>query len=343
VSRLTNVVPNFDFTSYGGIYKQYSFTCSKCNSIFQSSIANGREPICRNCYPIVLAKEQKNIESYIQSIDPTVSIESSVRYVISPKELDIYIPEKKLAIEYNGLYWHSEISGQKDKNYHLNKTAECEKQGIQLIHIFENEWIQKQYIIKNILQNKLKISKKIYARNCIIKDVLFDDSQKFLEENHLQGGDKSSICIGLYHKNILVSLMTFCKSRFNKNVEWEMSRFCNLSDIVIVGGSSRLFSYFIKTYCPVSIISYSDRRYFTGNVYKQLGMKFVEYTKPSYFYIKDSNIVGTRLKYQKHKLAKLLPIFDTELTEWENMQANGFDRIWDCGHSKFVWNNSVIK
>src|SRR5690606_3197267 len=124
--------------------------------------------------------------------------------VIPPLELDIYIPEKKLAIELNGVYWHS--SKFKDKNYHLNKTIECEKGGIQLLHIFDFEWEQKQDIWKSVIANKLGLTdRKVYARKCTVKDVPINDGYNFFQENHLQGGLSKGKHIGLYHNDVLVS------------------------------------------------------------------------------------------------------------------------------------------
>jgi hypothetical protein len=132
--------------------------------------------------------------------------------------------------------------------------------------------------------------------------------------------------------------MTFVKSRFDKNVEWEMSRFCNKINTHVNGGASKLFSFFIKKYNPKSIVSYSDRRYFEGKLYLNLGFNFVKNTPPNYYYIIDNyQTLQNRIGWQKHLLKKKLPLFDINLTEWENMKNNGFDRIWDCGHIKWLW------
>jgi len=202
--------------------------------------------------------------------------------------LDIFIPSLNLAIEFNGTFWHSEISGNKNKVYHLNKTKSCIFKGIKLIHIFQFEWDTKKEIIKSILKNIIKKTpNKIYARECEVRDITLQCSIDFLEKNHLQGKDKSSIKLGLYHKNELVSVMTFCKSRFDKKCEYEMSRYCNNLNTSIIGGGNKLFSHFINSYRPNSMVSYSDRRYFNGNIYRQLGFTFVDNTSPSYFYLKE--------------------------------------------------------
>ena len=158
-------------------------------------------------------------------------------------------------------------------------------------------------------------------------------------KNHIQGNDKSKIRIALVNEQEEIQcLMTFCKSRYNKLFQYEMSRFCNKLNTRISGGASKLFSYFIKKYNPISIISYSDKRLFSGKVYSALNMNRGTDSPPSYHYVKEGKIIGSRIMFQKHKLKSIIPIFDEKLTEWENMKANGFDRIWDCGNSKYIWN-----
>ena len=179
------------------------------------------------------------------------------RKTLDGLELDIVLPKNNLAIECNGNYWHTELQG-KDKHYHLNKTVECEKKNIQLLHILESEWIDKSDIWKSIINSKLGLSNRIYARKCEIKEILDPKIKNdFLECNHLQGKDRSSIKLGLYYQRELVSVMTFCKSRFNKNYEWEISRFASLLDTTIIGGASKLLSHFKKVYNPKSIITYA--------------------------------------------------------------------------------------
>ena len=157
----------------------------------------------------------------------------------------------------------------------------------------------------------------------------------------MQGVDNSSVRLGLFYENELISAMTFGKSRYDKKVQYEMYRFCNKLNTNIVGGASKLFSFFVNTYDPQSIISYSDRRYFDGILYVKLGFKFIQNTTPNYFYIFNNyTTLKSRISFQKHKLKKILPIFDPLLTEWENMKNNGFDRIWDCGNGKWVWKKS---
>ena len=254
------------------------------------------------------------------------------RKMISPHELDIYLPNEKIAIEYDGVYTHSDRC--RDKKYHLMKTELCEDKDIQLLHIFENEWgnAEKRRIWKSIISNKLGIyNKKIGARQTEIRRVSSKDSCCFFNENHLQGNCMSSIRYGLFHNGEPVSMMAFGKSRFNKNVKWELIRFCSKLHYQVYGGASKILSHFKKDY-KGDIISYANRRWSTGNLYHMLGFRLTNISPPNYFYWNNPKKLQSRNKFQKHKLSLLLDNFDSNLTEYQNMTNNGYYRIWDCGN-----------
>jgi hypothetical protein len=340
--KTKNIQPLFSLEEYKGYHfkNKYKFKCNICNKQFETDVYKPTHIFCEICNPLDNKTLENELFKYISSIIPdNVTIKRNDRTVLFGKELDIYIPFKKLAFELNGLYWHSENGRKIGKFYHLNKLKSCIDHGINLIHIFENEWNYKKDIVKSVIKNLFGYtSEKIYARDCIINNVNEHDKNEFLTKNHLQGKDNSSIRYGLYYKNELVSIMTFCKSRFDKKIQYEMYRYCNKLNTSIVGGASKLFSHFKKEYSPESIVSYNDRRYFDGMVYKQLGFEFIKNTSPNYWYIdKDYKSLFNRIGFQKHKLKKLLTTFNPDLTEWENMKMNGFDRIWDCGNGKWVW------
>lgn len=345
VARLTDVDPLFDFDSYAGVnaLDKYSFRCKVCSSEFESKLDDGHVPICRVCNPIDTGKSKCEFEiiEWIRSIYLGEIIHGD-RTVLYGKELDIYLPELNLAIELNGLYWHGEICGSKNRQYHLNKTKRCSERGITLCHVLDIEWISKREVVKSILTNKIHsgLLNTIHGRKCVLREVSASDSNVFLNANHIQGEDKASVRIGLYYNNEMVSLLTFGKNRFNKDADWEMYRFCNKAHTNVRGSLEKMFSYFLSKYSPSSILTFSDRRYFDGSAYSRLNFKLSSITPPNYHYFKINNqstIFSSRNKYQKHKLSKLLPIYDATLTEWQNMQINGYDRIWDCGNTKWIW------
>ncbi len=284
-----------------------------------------------------ISKQEKALAAFIKS-NYSGEIITNSKKIISPLELDIYLPDLKLAFEFNGLYWHSEL--RKDKNYHLDKTNVVESKGIQLIHIYEDDWNVKQKIVESRILNLLSKSKRIYGRQCIIKEVSFADSKIFLNDNHIQGNCVSKIRHGLYYKNELVSIMTFGKLRKNlgqtpKKGSFELLRFCNKSGYSVIGGASKLLKYFLNQYNPDKIISYADRSWSRGNLYTRLGFDLIHKTPPNYFYIVDDQREN-RFKYRKDSLIK--QGFSSDKTEHEIMLERELFRIYDSGQLKFEIN-----
>jgi hypothetical protein len=317
--------------------------CSECDNNFTIPRhflvmrGNGGHIMCLHCNPYgnMYINSEIEIESFLD-----VEFIKRDREILEGKEIDILIPSHKIGIEYNGLYWHSDVY--KDNNYHLDKTKLANSKGYQLIHIFEDEWFYKEDIVKSIINNKLNIiDKKIYARNCEIREVTSKESSKFLKENHIQGKINSFIKLGLYYDNELVSLMTFGKLRKSlgsdsKDCDFEMYRFCNKLNYSVVGGASKLFKYFIKNFNVNKIVSYSDNRYFDGSLYEKLGFIYNGETKPSYWYTKNINRYH-RFKFRKDVLVK--DGYNPNKTEKEIMKERGYNRIYDCGNKKWVFIN----
>jgi hypothetical protein len=188
-----------------------------------------------------------------------------------------------------------------------------------------------------MLLSKLNKSNKIFARKCKIKQIKSNIKKDFLNSTHLQGNCNSSINLGLYHQSELVAVATFGKSRYDKKYEYELLRYSTKLNTTIVGGFSKLLKYFINEYSPKNILTYCDRNVSIGNLYIQTNFQLIDVLKPSYFYFNGVNVFSREL-FQKHKLKNKLPIFNESLTEYENMQINGYDRVWDAGNYKFVLN-----
>jgi len=320
----------------------YNFKCLICNTEFKSSI-HSRVPRCPTCFPKFISRAEKEIENFIKTIYSGKIIEND-RTVLEGKELDIYLPNKKIAIEFDGLYWHSENQG-KNKNYHLNKTKVCNEKGIYLIHIFEDEWSDKQEIVKSRLSHLIGFNKyeRIYARKCIIKEISSKQKNIFLNEHHIQGADKSKYKLGLFYNDELVSLMTFGKARIalgskSEDDVYELIRFASKKNTVVIGGASKLLKYFERNIKWKKIFSFSDKRWSQGAVYKQLGFNFEHTSNPNYWYLENNKRVH-RYNFRKNVLNEKLEKFNKNLTEWENMKLNGYNRIWDCGNDKWVKEN----
>lgn len=257
--------------------------------------------------------------------------------VIAPKELDLFFPDKNLAIELNGIYWHSEDGTEPKKYNHLNKMLLCKEQDIDLIQFTDIEYKENKEMIINLIKNRLGMNKKIPARKCVIKTLDNNTRKKFLESNHLQGNINSSISYGLYYQDEIVSVMTFGKSRYNKKYEYELLRFCNKNGLSVIGAANKLFNHFIKDINPDSIISYCDLSKFTGRVYEKMGFLHSHNSSPNYFYYSRHKTLS-RYQAQKHKLGNILDNFDQSKSESENMFNHGYRRYWDCGMGVFIWN-----
>jgi len=286
------------------------------------------------------SKGELEILNFIKSIYPG-EIKCSEKNIIKNKEIDIFIPEKNIAIEYNGLYWHS-TKVREDKNYHLYKTIECNKKGIRLIQIFEDEWFNKKDIVKRKITSILGCNNnKIYARKCVIKEITDTKIKNiFLNENHIQGEDKSKIKIGLYYKDELISIMTFSSPRMiMKGIKhtqtYELSRYA--TKYHIVGGASKLLQYFIKKYNPQNIYSYSDNRWsdMNSNMYSKIGFVKEKVSGPGYYYTKNFTERIHRFNFSKQNLKKMGINIEGK-TESKIMEEQGYYKIWDCGVTKYT-------
>ena len=216
-----------------------------------------------------------------------IKYETSNRKILHGKELDIYIPKKKIAIEVNGVYWHS--SAVKDEKYHVNKYKECEKNGIQLISIWEDWIINTPEKCKAIILSKLGIyNTRLFARECEIKIITSKQANRLYNKYHIQGKCSAKIHYGLFYKDELLSAMSFSKSHKNinhGNSSWELTRYCCKEGVQIVAGTKRLFSHFIKDYNTTQVYSHSLNDISNGNLYLKLGFELVKTNDNSYWYI----------------------------------------------------------
>lgn len=312
--------------------KVLKFKCNTCGYLWtrdlqKMPLVNGtRSVYCKKCCTQASMAE-KELMFFIKSIYSGEVIENT-KSIIKPYELDIYLPEKKLAIEFNGTYWHSFRSSK----YHQNKTFLCKEQGIRLIHVFEHEWTFNKNKVMQHIKNALGIFEvSIYARQCQVKAISSNEYREFLDINHLQGAINSSVRLGLFYKDELVSVIGFGKSRFKKD-ELELHRYCVKAGYQVVGGFSKLLKHSKQT----DFVSYVDLSHFTGKGYEKLGFVPIAITSPSYVYVKNDEI-KSRMQCQKHKLSAFLSNFDEELSESDNMSLNGWYKVYDCGNLKLKY------
>ena len=326
---------DYSKVNYVNCHTKVEIICKKHGSFWQNPMSHLKGFNCPMCYAeSSVSNKEIGLNNYLKGLCFGNNIRFNDRTIIPPLELDFANEDMKIAVEYNGLYWHSDEK-QKDTQYHLNKTNKCKEKGYQLIHIFEDEWDEKPEIVKSRLENIFgKTPNKIPGRKCVIKEVCGNETKMFLEKNHIQGNVNSSIRYGLYYNEELVSIMTFTKLRKNlgsvsEEGTYELVRFCNKTHHEVIGGASKLLKHFIKNKNPKKIISYADKRWSKGNMYFKLGFNHIRDSKPSYFYTLHGKNRENRFKYRKDILVR--DGFDKEKSESQIMMERGYNRIYDCG------------
>lgn len=269
-------------------------------------------------------KSQREIADFIVSLGISNIIYDDRRQ-ISPKHIDIFLPEYNIGIEHNGIWHHRE-----DKTRHLDKLNLCNNNGIRLLQFWDYQWIQKQVICKSIIKSHLGINTRIYARKCTIVPLSYKEFSEFMMENHIHGTSKASIRYGLTYDDTLVSVIGFSKSRYNKNYDYELVRYANKLDTNIIGGFSKLLKH-SKLH---NVISYCDLMLFSGGMYSSTGFVQLTNSKPGFSYAKG-NIIKSRESMQNHKLQKVLKTYDHDISASENIRANKWFKFWNCGNG--VW------
>lgn len=275
---------------------------------------------------------------YIKGVYNGEIVESD-RKVLNGKELDVYLPELKTAFEFNGIYWHGEMF--KDKNYHYEKTAKCAEKGIQLIHIWEDDWIYKKDAVKNLIRGKLGVQEnKINARDCLVKELDMRTAKDFCETYHLQGYTNAPIKLGLYKDDKLVMVALFGQGRTisgggKKEGEWELYRMCSLFDTLVRGGASKLVKHFTNLVHPKTIYTFADLCVSNGKLYEKIGFEKLYVVEPTYFWcIGDKRY--PRYRFQKSNLVECKE--NPSLTENEVMRKRGYHKCWDAGKIKYIMN-----
>lgn len=321
--------------------RNYEFFCEVCRGNYDIDYDNYYKrklrgvSTCTGCFPILenSSIKEKELANFISSIY-TNKIINSYRDGL---EIDIYLPELGIGFEFNGLYWHSEEK--LDRNYHLNKTNYFKERGIRIIHIWEDLWDFKREIIKSQITNWICGQKKIFARKCVVKQIIQSrEATQFLTQNHIQGGIRSMIKLGLYYEGELVSIMTFDNSEGRKKMEtgaWNLSRFCSKINTNVTGAASKLLKYFVDNWQPKRIISFSDKDWSTGNLYYGLGFTLVGDLKPDYKYIIDHQRVNKQRLTKKKLISRGQ---DPKLSESQIIAEMNINKIYNVGQLKFELN-----
>ena len=342
---------------------KFTYVCANWESLLKSSVdiicshgmytqtavnhLAGKVP-CQKCGNMK-SKEEQAIADYLKIF---TTVDQRNRSILKPKEIDIHLPEKDLAIEYSGMFWHShgtEEEERKNKNNHYNKYVNCANNGIRLITIYESEWLERPYAIKRLLRNAIGKSKgKLMARKCELKKVDHKAAVSFYEKYHPQGGAGNGEHYGLYWNNKLVACMRFTYGINDRGVSanrvWTLSRYA--TRVTISGGASKLFKAFIQEHNPTEVKSFSDNRYFSGGMYTQLGFDLEEDSKPDYQVWSRKAGLKAKSQYQRRCIQTRLKEhgfdeqYDAETddrSEREMTYFMGARRIYDCGKKRWVW------
>lgn len=319
--------------NYENTTKKIQILHKKCGKVFEPTLHNFLDngSRCPNCCNST-SRPESDICEYIgfsARKSPLRELHRNTKIIIPPLELDIYIPEKNLAIEYNGLYWHSE--DKKGEKYHKQKTDLCNEKGIQLFHIFSDEWLNKQDIVKSMLNYKLGISENVIkARKCVVREIFNKESKEFFNKIHISGNTKSIMSFGLFYNDKLISCISLRKP-FHKKYEntVEIARFSSELNTHIQGGFGKLFKY-VKEWCINNnynkILTYADLRYGTGNVYAKNGFNFIGWTGLDFWYT-DGQIRYNRFKFRA-QFGK---------SEKQIAEENGVSRVYGCGSNIYEY------
>lgn len=274
------------------------------------------------------------------------------RSVIAPKELDIYVPEAKLAIEYCGEYWHGSRAAKYEdasRTRHVEKYEACQALGIRLLTIWESEWLNHPGAIKKLIRSALGKSRgSVMARKCEVRRVGPLSAKQFFDRHHIQGGGGFGEHYGLYYGKHLVACMRFSVGSNDRgpgaNRQWTLSRYA--TSVSVPGGGSRLLKAFVEEFDPEVLKSFSDNRWFDGGMYEQLGFKMDEVLGPDYKVYHQRLGLQPKTSWRREKIAdRIRDLGSSETYDHKTDPRSertmtyllGGIRLFDCGKKRWLW------
>lgn len=321
---------SYDMSTFQNMKSPMRILCNKHGEFWQRpanhlALSAGC-PVCASS----VSKGEDDLANWL--IDMGQTVVRRDRKLLGGSEIDILLPDHDIGIEYCGVYWHGE--GHKSDNYHAEKRRIAASAGVTLLHVFEDEWLEKSDIVKSIISHKLGLGERVGARTLTVCDMSWKQARDFFERCHISGaGAPAKACYGLMDKSgRIVQAMSVGKNRYGDGVE--IYRLASLPGMRVLGGVSRLLSAVERRFPDETIITYADLRWGSGAAYKEVGFTRQEDTRPGYFWAKGLSRYS-RVSMQKHKLSKILANFDDTLSEADNCRANGYWKIFDCGHTKW--------
>jgi hypothetical protein len=311
---------------------EYSFQCLGCNTSFTSFVNGDSNLRCFVCFPRKETWGETSIKKFLQLHN--IEFSQWNRRLIKPLEVDFFLPEYNLAIEFNGTWYHQhEKLG--DKKYHQRKWQLCREQNVRLVQIWEHELAKKPNVIFDRLGYVLGLERKsIGARKCQILSVDFATSKTFINNSHLQGHLPTKHTWGLYFENQLLAVASFMKTRFSQKAEYELARFCVLPGYSVPGGLGKLLAHAQQELGFKSIVSYSNLNWGIGDGYQQVGFELSHISHPNYWYFKSLGDIQSRLRFQKHRIQGQAP----GNTEQEIARNMGYERFFDAGNAVWIKN-----
>lgn len=325
----------FQYLGYDRIKQKHSGSCTKCERVlYRGTYDIFERPVC--CATFFKSKDEKEIREYVESLGFKADTKR-----IDGREFDIFVKDKNFAIEYNGLYWHSEDflndKGYNGKLYHRDKFNRSLEEGFDLFTLFEHSWKEKPDQVKAFIRSKLGIfTQTIYARKTTVKNIDKNIANDFLDRNHLQGRTNIDKAYGLYYGEDLIGVMSFGRHHRDPNYKGIiLNRLAFERDIRVVGGASKLLSFAkegLKSEGTREILTWSDNNYSKGKVYASLGFTRSKDLPPTYFYFKNGKAYSSQ-SLKKTKEEKGLG------SEKELRAKQGYRRIYNCG--KVQWRMKI--
>ena len=295
-------------------------------------------------------------EDFICSVLDKAGVEYSTndRQILEGKEIDVLVEGQKIGFEFNGLLYHCS-GGENDKvTRPIEKTRMANDKGYNLIHIFEDEYLNTKELVSDKILDLLGKNNdklKVGARKCAVREISTEDARKFLDAFHMQGYSNASVHLGGFIGEKLIAVMLFKKGHLDMGFEWELSRYATNIRYRCQGLASKMFAHFVREYNPTTVVSFADRRWTinpTKTMYTKIGFKYVGVTRPSYTYFakvysskEHRNKRYHKLDFRKHILLQKYDNINNKMTEEQMANKLGFYRIYDCGLFRYVWKKPI--
>lgn len=316
----------------------YRCRCKHCGNEFIVTDHALRQNCVSSCGCTYGSELEKEVADFVSSIYKG-KILRNYQIFGDRREVDIYLPDKNLAIDVNGSFIHSDLGNKfvpKSVSHHFDRFVEAKVHNIRLINLFDIDWGDK---VKDVIKDIICSKEIIYARNCVCKVIDKKQANDFFDKYHLYGGNRiSKFHYGLLHNDELVSVMSFGTKRFSSGIE--IIRYAVKSGYTIIGGANKLFKHFVNDNNVDEVFTYSDNDYFDGSIYSKLGFTFAGYTTPSYYWYNGKSGWLKREQCQPKLLKEKYPeLYDTTAKSIENdiMLKLNYMRVHRAGNTKWIW------